>query len=716
MNTFQKSLSKFLYILLCAIIVSCSDSPDSPSVIPSPNPEPEPVRKEYELASNVIELEGEKLKDISSVKGDTLVYTTTAKELPKVGEIILVTQPTDVFPYGFLGKVTEISPNGNVITEAAALDEVFTYLNVEGMYELEPADTQGESRISSVVDYKIKDEYSVQISSFLTGSVEFGINAQLGFKLHIDKRNDKNIRSGYVDVALENRVGLEASFAFGEEDDDDGKKLLGNGLVLGKIIVGAIIIEPVLQPYLRAEIEGFANASWSGETYNARKIRMNFDGEKWSMAPIEKDDADFNFKAYPDINMGGSAFGGLGIGLEFRLYGNKNIKVALNTQAGIEASGQISLATNKDDTYDTLKDSKLSLALKGGAGLEASAKIFLVKLKWEHMFENVWWQGDWYVFPSFSNESLKFNEDEMLASVHVGQNLLWEQEVGLALYNGDECIKLSEPVKYKNEEEFKNNNPIEQVFEDISVEDRNNHSVWSYVKWGDTYIKCKQIIPMKKIKRWQIKEVTDEYSSIVRSYNFYYKNDSIERIVEDDEGCIYNFTYLEDGIVKVVAKYTGESATYTLNLNDDGYIESCKLLYVGEGTYSIYYDFEYDETGRMTCMKCSEDNETWKINYENSDATSVTVDGEKANSISYGKQEGTGCWILHEWMYGVDMDEMEVFGLLGMLGKPSKHLPSVNKGIHDDYVVRYGWILDSDGYPDGLTLGGENIVMNFFWE
>lgn len=730
MKTFQKSLSEFCYILLCVFLVSCSDSPTSSETpLPKPDPEPNPVEKEYELADNVIELEGNQLKYISSMKGDTLVYesTTPTNQLPNIGEIILVTQSTDVFPYGFLGKVMEVSQNGNVITEAAALDETFLYLNVEGTYELESADMEHEGRVSdaSLESYKITNEYSVQIGRYISGSIEFGLNAQLGFKFHIDKRNGKNIRTGYVDAILEDYFGLVASLAFGEKDEDDEKdepQNLGNGLKLGKIVVGAILIEPVLQPYIKPQLEGSAKISWSGENSSARKIRMNFDGDKWTMAPIERDDADFDFRAKPNLNMVGSAFVGPGIALELRLYGNKNIKVALNTQVGIEASGEISLATDEDDVYDTLKDSKLSLALKGGVGLEASAKVFLLKLKWEHMFEKTWNQWDWYIFPSFSNESLKFNEDKMLASMHVGQNLLWDQEVGLALYNGDECVELSEPVKYKNEEGFKNNNPIEQVFEDISVEDRNNHSVWSYVKWGDTYIKCKQIVPMKKIKRWQTKIVSDEYSDIVDSYYFYYKNDSIDKIVQkvNKSDITYKFNYLDDGTIKVVGAATGESTTYTLNLNDEGYIKSCKLLYVGEGTHSIYYDFEYDEAGHMICMKCSEGNETWKINYENSDATSVTVDGKKANDISYGNQEGAGCWMLHEYMYGVDVDdEMEFFGFLGMLGKPSKHLPSVNRGIFYDYVIRYNWTLDSDGYPDKLILdegGYENIVMDFSWE
>ena len=499
MKVFQRLVRKLLYLLLCTMVISCSDK--SEPIVPEPNPEPEPtpVEKEYELADSVIELEGDLLENVSSVKGDTLVYEsgTPANELPKVGDIVLVTQSTDVFPYGFLGKVTKISNDGNinVITEAAALDEAFVYLDVEGTYELEPVDSQERSRtsIENTESYNISHKISVEISRYISGTVELGINAKLGFKFYIDKRNGKNIRSGYVDVDLENYIGLGASLAYGEKDEDDGKdeaKQLGNGLKLGKIVVGAILIEPVLQPYIKPKLEGFAKFTWSGETRNVRRIRMNFDGDKWSMAPMETDKAEFDFDASPDIDMNGSAFLGPGLALEFRLYGNKNLKVALNAQAGIEASGEMSLATNKEKVYETLQDTKLSLALKGGVGLEASAKVFFIKLKWEHMFEKVWYQWDWYAFPSFENNSLAYEQGDMFASTTLGRNLLWKQDVGLALYNGDECIKVSEPVEYKFEKDFKERNPLEGMFEDIPEEKKDNYSVWSYVKWGDLYIKC----------------------------------------------------------------------------------------------------------------------------------------------------------------------------------------------------------------------------------
>ena len=729
MKTFQKSLSEFYHILLCAILVSCSDSPTLPETS-LPKPEPDPVEKEYELADNVIELEGDQLRYISSMKGDTLVYdsTTPANQLPNIGEIILVTQSTDVFPYGFLGKVMEVSQNGNVITEAAALDETFLYLNVEGTYELESADMEHKGRVSnaSLESYKINNKFSVQIGRYISGSIEFGLNAQLGFKFHIDKRNGKNIRTGYVDAILEDYFGLVASLAFGEKDEDDEMdepQNLGNGLKLGKIVVGAILIEPVLQPYIKPQLEGSAKISWSGENSSARKIRMNFDGDKWTMAPIERDDAEFDFRTKPDLDMVGSAFVGPGIALELRLYGNKNIKVALNTQVGIEASGEMSLATDKDDVYDTLKDSKLSLALKGGVGLEASAKVFLLKLKWEHMFEKTWYQWDWYAFPSFTEDSLVYNKDEISASVKVGQELLWEQEVGLALYDGEECVELSEPLMYKKEDDFEENNPLEQVFENISEDKKSDYSVWTYVKWGDVFIKCKQLTPKKRISHMQHIAYYERFLE-ERDYNFLYDGDVINCInaqfyVNNELGGSesYNFHYLNDSVVNVVMTPSeGGGCSFYMTLDKDGYVNSCRQTYNKGGTN--YWEYEYNKNGQLTRVKQSEENETWKLAYKNNNVVNVG-NGRITNDIYYGSLLNLSEMVMFEYMYGVDVDEMEIFGLLGMLGKPSEELLSGRKEYAEDGVENYNyeWTMEN-GYPCMCTITGDKSknIIYFTWE
>lgn len=210
----------------------------------------------------------------------------------------------------------------------------------------------------------------------------------------------------------------------------------------------------------------------------------------------------------------------------------------------------------------------------------------------------------------------------------------------------------------------------------------------------------KTVIPEKKISRLSMYEGDDR----VDLYEFYYRNDSIVRIEQDDDGGItYTFNYVDDETINVVAQADGEYEAFYLKLNEDGYIKSCSQSYHGDGYWSNNWNFEYNEAGQLVYVSSSRYSESWRITYNDSNA--VGVSGSDSRSISYGNLEGKGYWVLYDWMYGIELDDnMEVFGLLGLLGKPSKNLPSTG----------CSWSVDADGYPDSVYIDG--ISMNFSWE
>ena len=221
MKTFQEVTNKLWYLLLCIYFVSCSEKNDI--VEPKPDPESTPVEKDYELADNVIELEGDLLKHVAKQKGDTLVYNgnTPNNALPKVGEIVLVTQSTDVFPYGFLGKVTKISndENVNVITEAVALDEAFDYLDVSQSYELTPESSKAISRNtesdSEFVSFPIPFDEEISDGICIKGELVLGIKVDAKFK--IDKRNGNKTRNGKITVSTLQQVDMSLDIELEKE-------------------------------------------------------------------------------------------------------------------------------------------------------------------------------------------------------------------------------------------------------------------------------------------------------------------------------------------------------------------------------------------------------------------------------------------------------------------------------------------------------------------
>lgn len=728
MKSFQKITTKIWCIVLCALVISCGEKDsviDSKPEI-SPEPEPTPIEKEYELADNVIEIKDDLLENVFSLKGDTIIFNSNIPDdaLPKVGEIVIVTQPTKVFSSGFLGKVTKISKDGqiNVITEEVALDEVFDYLNVEGTYVLESEYVENNPRST----HKLSFEYPFELFDCIEGKLKFESNIILNIKLNIDKRDGKNIRSGKIEIDQNNHANIEAGI--NHEFNKDGGKVVekvGKPLQVGRIIAGPIIIVPAIQGYITSKMEGSFGFTYNFDTWKEQKTILNFNGNEWSMSTT-KDDNDWDFQFDPEIGIAGSAYLGAGAALEFKFYNNDNIKVAAKGELGIEASGELQLNYNNPENslYSDLKDAGIALELKGGIGLEASAEIFFIDAKWEcPLYEKTFSEMENYIFPSFNHNNLSYLNGEMLASTTIGRNLLWKQEVGFSLYKGDKLIQISDPVEYKNEKDFNNNNPLEEVFYDIPENKLSDYSVWTYVKWGDMYVRCEPftpVIPAKKIKSIEFWE--SEYEEKIYEYTFSYFNNVIKEIEYENiyQGTTnYVFHYLGENTIEVIGTNSDETDTYTLILNADGYIESCHHLYSGpEGNDNEDYNFIYNEYGQLITMVRSEEEETWNIEYNAFNAVNVSCNERNTNDISYGNLISPENMIMFEWMYGMDVDDMSIFGFIGMLGKSSNNLPVVNDELVDGFTTNYDWSLDESGYPIKVIIdenGFENEV-KFTWQ
>lgn len=728
MKTFQNFIKTIGCFILCTLIISCSEKDSVIDSNPNPNPEPDPtpIEEEYDLADNVIEMKDDLLDHIFSLKGDTLVYKSNTPDntLPKVGDILMVTQPTEVFPYGFLGKVTKISKNDqiNIITEDVALDEAFDYLDVEGTYVLNSDDVQNNTRLNSTLTL----EYPFTVLDCIEGKLKNELNIVVNLKLTIDKRNGKNIRSGFIEFDLTNHANIEAGI-INEFEKGGGKMIekLGNPLQVGRIMAGPIIIVPAIQAYVTSKIEGSFGFSCNFDTWKEQKIIMNFNGTEWSMSTL-KDENNWNFQFDPELKIEGSAYLGGGLALDFKFYNNDHIKVAVTGELGMEASGEVNFNYNNlnGSLYSDLKDSGVALDLKGGVGLEATAKIFFLDAKWEHpLYEKIFLEKENYIFPSFSNNNLSYLNGEMLASTTLERNVLWKQEVGLSLYNGDKLIQMSDPVEYKNEKDFIHNNPLEEVFYDIPENKLSDYSVWTHVKWGDIYVKCEQltpVIPAKKIKSLEFWESENE--EMIYKYSFSYENNVIKEIEYENiyQGTTnYVFNYLADGTINVIGINSDEKDTFTLILNKDGYIESCHHIYEGpEDSDSEDFEFEYNENGQLTTMIRSEEDETWNIVYNALNAVDISCNERKLNDITYGNEISPENMIMFEWMYGLDVDDMSIFGFIGMLGKSSNNLPIVNKEYVEGFTMNYDWSLDISGYPNKVIIdedGFENEVI-FTWE
>lgn len=173
MKYFHRLRSKLFYLLLCLFIVSCSEKDDI--VEPKPDPEPTPVETNYLLKDGVVEIKGNDLKYIvEAQEGSILVLSDDfpSGAMPSVGEIVFVYPNAEKLAHGFLGKVSKIEQMGekyHLITEQVALDDAFSYLEVDETIDFEPVIENVESASRLAVE-------NINGYNCLTQGVEFTFN------------------------------------------------------------------------------------------------------------------------------------------------------------------------------------------------------------------------------------------------------------------------------------------------------------------------------------------------------------------------------------------------------------------------------------------------------------------------------------------------------------------------------------------------------------
>ena len=170
--------------------------------------------------------------------------------------------------------------------------------------------------------------------------------------------------------------------------------------------------------------------------------------------------------------------------------------------------------------------------------------------------------------------------------------------------------------------------------------------------------------------------------------------------------------------VVMTSEYDGGRMVCDLTLNDQGYVSFCDENSHDEldGDEHQTWEFSYDSYGHLIRMVRSEGgNETTYITYHNGDITEVeTVSEDEPDDGSHytfsyemyvnGEEEprlvdNVGGVMFFDEAFGIDMDEMSHAYWAGMLGQPTKHLPSGRDDVDDQSGVGFSWRWDEEGFP-----------------
>lgn len=458
----------------------------------------------YVLNKNTLMITDDQLNYVSPFPDDptTLIYSADlSNNIPKVGNVLWA-PVSETFPYGFLGKVSEVSKSkdgsAQVKTIIAPLAEAFDELYIDETVEILPQDGQTSAPSRTLGGAELSHELDIKLALTdiydITGKM--GFTSKLRTNIELSKESGKN----YASLIAENQfdIGVQAKFSYHVESENPKIIPLLSIPIKGAPIPlagGLIVITPTLSPYCVLEAEGDA-------AYQAyfHCTQHNLFGAELKDGLWKKNSRDIgNSGGSPwdldgSIDFDGSAFLGLGIELSGNFYGRDDAKMSIKAEGGSELSGQLSI--NLEDLGQgkvSVEDAKLTYAtiIRGKLGFDAS--VFAPGLEFEATLAELKLRAaDLYVLPLLEKIKLQRITDSQGTSLVAQSNttretLSKDMQISIDVRNSKgESIQTSEDKSYQGVAQPDGDNwtlpsmSINETFENIPEGD--NYTVVPIIK------------------------------------------------------------------------------------------------------------------------------------------------------------------------------------------------------------------------------------------
>ena len=212
---------------------------------------------------------------------------------------------------------------------------------------------------------------------------------------------------------------------------------------------------------------------------------------------------------------------------------------------------------------------------------------------------------------------------------------------------------------------------------------------------------------------------------IVGKYSIYYDEQGrVSMVTERGEytfrKAIFDYSPADrdcDVRIDIAEENYGEMICLHVSLNKNGYAEY--VSEIEDNRIDEDWKFEYNSNGQLIKMVRSEGgSETTTVTYQEGDITKVVQESKfddcsTSSTIEYGteKIENKGGVMLFDEMLCIDMDEMGFAYFAGLLGKPTSHLPQLNKSINyssGGYKITtyksFSWSLDANRLPVSVLI------------
>ena len=458
----------------------------------------------YVLNKNTQMITDDQLKYVSPSPEDptTLIYSADlSSNVPKVGNVLWA-PVSDTFPYGFLGKVSEVSKSkdgsAQVKTVAAPLSEAFDELYVDETVEITPQD--GQTRMPSRGFVGTDFSYEVGIK---LGSDSHQVTGKMGFtsKLRANIELSKESGKDYAALTADNLFEIEAQALIsyeGKTESQDPVSLLPKPITGAPIPLagGLIVIIPALDPYAVFTAEGKAiyQATFHTQQHNLFGAELKNGQWKTNSRDIgNSGGSPWNLDG--KIDFSGEAYLGTGIELSGRFYGRDDAKMYIKAEAGGKLSGQLSINLEdlEQDAKVKVEEAKLTYttSITGKLGFDAS--VFAPDLAIEKNFLEIGLRSaDLYVLPLLEKLKLTRVTDSQGTSIEAQTNttretLSKDMQISLDVRNSKgESVQTSEDKSYEGVARPDGDNwtlpsmNIKETFEDIPEGD--NYTVVPIIK------------------------------------------------------------------------------------------------------------------------------------------------------------------------------------------------------------------------------------------
>lgn len=499
-------LQKFFYVLLCLFtLAGCAgDSPEEMSDKPEEEKPGEEKPEEGEdiiLGENTTRLTADFIDHVSApVTGMQIMMDASAPKslLPQKGDILLNCETSEKFPYGFLGKVSQVKADGSgylIETEKAYLDEAFEKLYVEGVMDAvveEIPQTKSDSRPTQEISWKLYENgdykglstsYTIKALHGCSTGSSLGFTLETGFYFQYIIDINNKIKKPLVSFSLQNiwnfaaNINLEYSK---ETNDDIYNTRLASFPLVPKVAAGKvaeIILRPEIVLDLVARADGKINMATNLSALLEYVIGVEYKDGEWKAG----------FRTYSNntpvcesfkFSMEGSCAFGLECAFKVKLFSEKLASMSMPFFVGDKVSAELSHEFIAAYDYEELSENVITFGLPY---VSAEVKANILKgdkrgddmdysMDFSQKVDNSFNEKKLHLFPKFENFSarrLQADKSMVLASSVVTHELLLPVDIDYKIYSENgEVSDERNWIKYYKEGDI--SSPFEKAFSGLN--------------------------------------------------------------------------------------------------------------------------------------------------------------------------------------------------------------------------------------------------------